>query len=73
MCAGYGRPPHEVRAKEIEVDHIEPVVDPDVGFTTWDDFIERLFVEEDKLQVLCKDCHKKKTAEEARKRRKKDE
>lgn len=45
------------RVKNVEVDHVIPVVDPDVGFTTWDDFIRRLFVEEDGLRVLCRDCH----------------
>lgn len=69
LCAGYKRAPHEVRAKEIEVDHIDPVIDPDKGFTDWNDYIARLFVEEDKLQVLCKECHKKKTNDEAKKRR----
>lgn len=46
------------------VDHIKPVVDPDVGFTTWDEFIARLFCEEDNLQVLCQACHDIKTADE---------
>ena len=46
------------------VDHILPVVDPHKGFTTWDDIIERLFCEEDNLQVLCKGCHDVKTQKE---------
>lgn len=46
------------------VDHIEPVVDPNKGFTSWDDVIERLFCEEDGLQVLCKECHDIKTNKE---------
>ena len=52
------------RVKNVLVDHIEPVIDPTEGFTTWDKFIAGLFVEVDKLQVLCKACHNKKTAEE---------
>lgn len=44
----------------VQVDHIEPV-----GSTSsWDEFIEKLFCEADNLQVLCKSCHKKKSAAE---------
>ena len=37
------------------VDHIAPVVNPETGFTTWDDHIERLWSRG--LQVLCRACH----------------
>jgi 5-methylcytosine-specific restriction endonuclease McrA len=47
--------------KLVSVDHILPIVDPATGFTNWDDTIERMFCEKDGLQVLCKDCHDKKT------------
>jgi len=46
------------------VDHIQPVVDPYVGFQGWDTLIERLFCEVDNLQVLCKPCHDRKTKRE---------
>lgn len=49
---------------ECSVDHIDPVIDPSVGFQSWDEVIERIFCEVDGLQVLCKDCHDKKTKEE---------
>jgi len=49
------------RIKGIVVDHTHPVIDPCVGFTTWDSVIDRLFVEVDKLQALCHTCHKTKT------------
>ena len=48
--------------KGIQVDHIKPVVPK--NFTTWDDFINRLYCEKKGLQVLCKPCHKTKTAKE---------
>ena len=49
--------------KEVQVDHKSPTgTDKD-----WNTFIERLFVDEDKLQVLCKPCHAVKTAEERKK------
>jgi len=57
-------------SKNIAVDHIDPVVDPKQGFVSWDVFIERLYVEMDKLQVLCKECHTKKTLLERKERKK---
>ncbi len=52
------------RIKNVHVDHIEPVIDPNVGWVSWDSLIERMFVEEDKLQVLCDSCHTIKTNNE---------
>ena len=56
-------------AKEVQVDHIEPVVDPDDGFVNFIVFIDRLFCEAENLQVLCKPCHKDKTNEERKQRK----
>jgi len=50
----------------IFVDHIEPVV-PKEGWSDWDSYIERLFCEEDNLQVLCKTCHDRKSKKERKK------
>ncbi|MNQ21495.1 HNH endonuclease [compost metagenome] len=52
------------RVKNLFVDHITPIVDPAVGFTTWDECIERMFCDSDNLQLLCKDCHTIKSREE---------
>lgn len=65
------------RIKNVFVDHINPIVSPEEGFTTWDSFIANLFCERDNLQVLCNGCHKDKTAEETtrateRRRKEKD-
>ncbi len=59
---------HEEREK-IEIDHIEPVVLPEVGFTTWDDYIASKFVTSDKLRGLCRECHKQKSKQENKIRR----
>jgi len=58
MCKG------EFPAKEVNVDHIFPVVCPYTGFVDWNTFISRLFCEGGNLQVLCSPCHDIKTAEE---------
>lgn len=49
---------------DVQVDHIFPVIDPSVGFTTWDSVINNMFCEKENLQVLCKFCHDTKTASE---------
>lgn len=61
----------EFPASGVQADHINPVVPLD-GFDSWDDYIERLFCEVDKFQVLCKSCHSIKTkAENAERRQRK--
>lgn len=52
------------RVNNIFVDHIRPIVDPSIGWTSWDDVIEGMFSEKDNLQLLCKKCHDIKTEEE---------
>jgi 5-methylcytosine-specific restriction endonuclease McrA len=54
----------------VQADHIIPVVGPE-GFTTWDEYIERLYCEAEGFQILCKACHAKVTKEEQEERRKK--
>ena len=54
----------EFTQKDMEVDHIEPVVDPKKGFETWDKFIDKLFCEASNLQAICKGCHQIKTLKE---------
>lgn len=51
------------KSTEVQVDHITPCG----SLRTYKDlpkFVERLFCESDGLQILCKDCHHKKTNEE---------
>lgn len=52
----------------VQVDHIEPVVDPKKGFIDWNTFITRMFVVLEGLQVLCKLCHSGKTRTEQKER-----
>lgn len=62
LCEG------EFPAKEVEVDHIEPVISSK-GFTSWDDYIARLFCDKSNLQVLCRSCHKIKSYNEGQERK----
>jgi hypothetical protein len=56
----------EFNSTKIQVDHIEPVVPLNIPakHMSMDMFIERLFVDEDKLQILCKAHHKEKSNSE---------
>lgn len=56
--------------KELQIDHIYPVIEV-TGFVDWNNFIERLFCSADKLQALCKPCHKAKSLLENQQRYKK--
>lgn len=54
------------KGKDIQVDHIEPAG----SLRNYEDlprFVERLFCEQDNLQVMCKPCHQTKTNEERKK------
>lgn len=62
ICAG------TFPASKIQVDHIEPIIDPTIGFVSWDETINRMFCEKENLQVLCLECHAIKTKEEKSKR-----
>jgi hypothetical protein len=61
ICTG------EYPATQVEVDHMVPVVDATLGFTTWDSYIENMFCDKENLQVVCKPCHKIKTKGERNK------
>jgi 5-methylcytosine-specific restriction endonuclease McrA len=60
----------EFPAKEVQIDHISPVVDPEQGFVSWDVFIERLYCDADNMQTVCKPCHKIKSKKESSGRKK---
>lgn len=54
---------------DVEVDHIVTVVDIEKGFTSFEEYVDRLFCSPDNLQILCKPCHRKKTLAEMKKRK----
>lgn len=51
-------------AKDVQVDHIKAIIDPEVGFIDWNTVIERMFCDKENLQVLCTGCHGQKTKAE---------
>jgi len=60
-----------VERSEKQVDHYEPVVPiGSVWNRDWNEYRQRCFVTSDRLQILCKPCHKIKTGNENILRRK---
>lgn len=59
-----------IKKGKVELDHLEMVVDFD-GFKDWNTYIERLFCDEDKYQVLCSSCHADRTRKQNKQRAKK--
>ena len=55
--------------KEVQVDHVTPAGSLK-EYSDLPKFVETLFCEADNLQVLCKDCHKKKTDAERKAKKK---
>jgi len=49
------------KREQCIADHIDPVVDPHVGWVSLDSFAERLFVDRSKYQILCRTCSDIKT------------
>lgn len=58
-------------SKDIALDHIEPVIDPETGFVDWNTYVSRMFPDLNGWQILCDGCHNNKSIEENRVRRKK--
>jgi 5-methylcytosine-specific restriction endonuclease McrA len=55
------------------MDHVIPVDNPEMGFTSWDDTVNRMFPESRAgWQALCVECHKVKSAKENTVRRKRN-
>ena len=61
---------YELVKGKIELDHIEPVVQPTKGYADWNTYIERLWCAADGYSAICRDCHAEKTAREAEERAK---
>lgn len=57
-------------SKEVQKDHIVPIVNVETGFTTWDEVINRMFINSFGYQILCLACHASKTLVENELRKK---
>lgn len=49
---------------KVDVDHKDPIVDPEVGFKDWNTYFERMFCDPSNLWGICQSCHRHKTKQE---------
>lgn len=52
-----------LKRTQVNLDHVVPVVGPE-GFVDWNTYIERMFCDEDNFQIICSECHTKKSLKE---------
>lgn len=65
FCNGCKQWKRSSKKKKVSIDHINPVVDPWVGFVDMNTFFQRLMlVPKSGLQKLCGDCHQTKSQKE---------
>lgn len=50
--------------REVNADHIHARVDPKRGWVSLDEYVARTLVPADKLQILCRPCHRRKSTAE---------
>lgn len=74
-----GNPKYKIKYKcdvcknlfdEIEMDHINPIVNTEEGFTNWSDYINNALCDESNYSAKCHECHLNKTTLENKKRKK---
>ena len=47
--------------KEIQMDHVRPVINVKTSWTNWDDYIHSLLCDKENFAALCISCHSVKT------------
>ena len=73
LCDVCGDWKRSSKGSKVVVDHIDPVVDPEIGFIDLNTYFSRLWCDRSNLQKICGECHRHKTNAEWVKRRLKDD
>jgi 5-methylcytosine-specific restriction endonuclease McrA len=58
LCAECG---NWVFTSQISVDHVVPVIDPEIGFVDFNTYVSRMFCGRSNLKKKCDACHQAKT------------
>jgi hypothetical protein len=73
LCNICGEWKRSTKGSKVVIDHIQPVVDPKVGFVDFNTYFRRMWCDKSNLQKSCNECHRKKTNIEWINRRLKEE
>jgi len=63
LCGTDGLP-----ATALQLDHVQPIINPDTGWVSYDNWIERAVVDAQGYSFICIPCHKAKSVSENRQR-----
>ncbi len=73
LCEMCGQWKRSSKGLKVVVDHIDPVIDPQIGFIDLNTYFARLWCDKVNLQKICGECHRTKTNAEWVVRRFKDD
>jgi protein-tyrosine-phosphatase len=73
LCSVCHQWKRSVKGSKVAIDHIDPVIEPNIGFVDLNTYFKRLWCDRSNLQKICGDCHRKKTNAETFYRKFKEE
>lgn len=73
LCSVCHKWKRSVKGSKVAIDHIDPVIEPNVGFVDLNTYFKRLWCDRSNLQKICGECHRKKTNAETFHRKFKEE
>ena len=61
LCNVCGEWKRSKKGSKVAIDHVIPVIDPQVGFVDFNTYFARMWCDLSNLQKICGDCHQAKT------------
>lgn len=61
LCSVCHKWKRSMKGSKVAIDHIDPVIEPNIGFVDLNTYFKRLWCDRSNLQKICGECHRKKT------------